>query len=553
MSGIFLTMNTAKRGLFAQQQAVSTAGHNIANANTDGYSRQRVELVTTPGYRIPNVGMVGTGVDISTIARVRDSYLDVQIRYETSIAGQYKARQDILEQIETAFLEPGENGLNTYMGKMWDAWQDLSNSPENSNTRTIVRDNSLTFTDSLNHLYQQLDTLKADSISLEESKVLDAHSILDQIKDLNNQIFKIKISGDEPNDLLDKRDLLLDELSEIIDFTATEDEHGRVTITHMNGADEVTLLGTDKGKEIQYEMSVVRSVEKDADGNVVKVTLVRGGDSINGVVELPAGSYPSYMQEGAVVLNNMSWEKGSTDLTSADLKSFEITNGELKGYQTVSEETAKYQDQLNGLARAIAYAVNKVHSYDGKYPTVTDAFFVGDNGTEQGVVALADINAGNITVSKTIINDVNKIHAKKEIDGPAGDGERALAIAQLRNTRLPVQDFMDKDFLVNPSKKITYNMEEMKFTNADSGNTFEGYFKDIIVGLGISAKDADKMVENQDALTGQLIQRRYSISGVSMDEEITNLIQFQHAYQANANVISTLTVMLDTLINRMGV
>ena len=130
VSGIFSTFNTAKRGLYAQQHAVSTASHNIANANTEGYSRQRVHMRTTPGFLIPNTGVVGTGVEIADIARIRDAYLDVQIRYETSRKGQYLARQEILEQVEMAFMEPSDTGLNTVMGRMWDAWQELAKSPK---------------------------------------------------------------------------------------------------------------------------------------------------------------------------------------------------------------------------------------------------------------------------------------------------------------------------------------------------------------------------------------------------------------------------------------
>src|SRR5699024_7065102 len=145
-----------------------------------------------------------------------------------------------LEQVESIFLEPSDSGLNTVMGKMWDSWQELSKSPENSNARVIVRDNSLTFTDNLNHMYEQLETLKEDTINLTEKKALDANSILHQVRSLNDQIFKVDIKGDKPNDLLDKRDLLLDKLSQMVDFTTTEDEHGRITI-ESNGTD---ILGT---------------------------------------------------------------------------------------------------------------------------------------------------------------------------------------------------------------------------------------------------------------------------------------------------------------------
>lgn len=542
MSGIFSTINTAKRGMFAQQQAVNTTSHNIANANTEGFSRQRVHLSTTPGFQIPNVGVVGTGVDISDITRIRDAYLDVQIRYESSIAGQYLARQEILKQVEMAFMEPSETGLNTTMGQMWDAWQELANSPENSNARTIVRDNSKTFTESLNHLYNQLDTLKNDSINLTEKKVLDAHSTLDQIKDLNDQIFKIVIKNDKPNDLMDRRDLLLDKLSDIIDFTTTEDEFGRITIK----SGEETILSADKGNETPLQMSVVRSIETD--GTNVTITLVRGGDSIKGVTtwtvsqDVYNDSY-AFMEEGVVVFNENSWDSENQGLSDANVKLFDVKYGELKGYQDISVEVSVYQEQMDGLARAVAYAVNTIHTDDGN---AAIPFFVGEDGTGD----ISGINAGNIQLNEAM-EDVKNIHAKKQPDGPEGDGDRALAIAQLRSARLPVQNFIDPAY--NPDADITYNPDDMSFDNVSGGNTFEGYLKDVIAKLGISSEKATKMVENQEALKGQLIQRRYSISGVSMDEEVANLIQFQHAYQANANVISTLTTMLDTLINRMGV
>ncbi|HHY81569.1 MAG TPA: flagellar hook-associated protein FlgK [Clostridiales bacterium] len=549
MSGIFSTFNTAKRGMFAQQQAINTTGHNIANANTEGFSRQRVQLVTTPGYSLPNVGMVGTGVDIADVTRIRDAYLDVQIRLEKGIAGQYQARLEILEQVEMVFMEPSDTGLNTTMGLMWDAWQELAKSPENSNARTIVKENSKIFTENLNHLYQQLDSLKNDSISLTEKKAMEIHSILDQIKSLNDQIFKITIKNEKPNDLMDQRDLLMDKLSAIIDFTSVEDKYGRVTI--KSGGK--TLLQTEKGNEMPFQLSVVRSVKTLEDGNI-QVTLVRGGDSINGITTLTMtkAEYDSYavdadsgsfLQEGAVIFNDVSWD--GINHADGNLAIFDVKHGELRGYQDISAEVAKYQDQLNGLARAIAYAVNTIHTGDGNPDDPNPvSFFVGEGNSGD----ISKINAGNIKVNEEILKDVRLINTRKSEDSPEGNGERALAIAQLRNARLPIQDFIE-----NPNTTVTYKEDEMKFENVSGGNTFEGYFKDIIAELGISAQQAVRMVENQEALTGQLLQRRYSISGVSIDEEVANLIQFQHAYQANANVISTLTAMLDTIINRMGV
>ncbi len=552
MSGLFLTIDTAKRGMFAVQQGVQTAGHNIANADTDGFSRQRVELVTTPGYRIPGVGLVGTGVDISTIARVRDAYLDTQIRYESSIAGRYKARQDVLEQVEMTFMEPGENGLNTYIGKMWDAWQDLGNHTENPNTRILVRENARTLTDNMNHLYRRLDTLKSDSIHLEEKNVQDVHSILTQVGNLNRQISRIRISGEQPNDLEDQRDLLLDQLSGIIDFSSSEDEYGQVAITHSFGPDSagsIELLGTQKGSEIKYEMAVVRSVERDSDGKY-HVSVVRGSSPGGAeTLTLTEEEYKaSGMTEGAVLYD----EKPGETLSSKDLLLLPVSGGSLKGYPSVSQEISGYQDQLDGLARAIAYTVNTIHTtkLNGEKAATKYSFFVGDGGSDDP----EHINAGNITVNPEIMEDPGRINAGKKLDGgPAGNGDRALAIAQLRNIRLPIQEFIDDPLGAAGQLDKNYQAGDMQFDPVASGSTTEGYFRDIIAELGVSSQEAVKMGKNQTALTNQLIQRRYSVSGVSIDEEITNLIQLQHVYQANANVLSTLTTMLDTLINRMGV
>ncbi len=539
MSGIFSTFNIAKRGLFAQQNAVSTTSHNIANANTEGYSRQRVHFETTPAHFKTGVGVIGTGVDIASINRIRDAYLDTQVRYETGILGRYNARQEILEQVEMVFMEPSESGLSTVMGKMWDAWQELSKSPESSYARAIVRDQALTFTDSLNHMYEQLETLKSDSINLTEKKVLDAHSIIDQIKSLNDQISRVVIKGETPNDLMDRRDLLLDQLSVIVDFKTTEDKFGRISIESGG----IKLLSAAEGDETAVELSVVRSAVMNGDGSVT-VTLARGGDSINGVIVLTMTEEEyrnhSFLKDGAVVFNDKAWD--GKDLSG--LEPFKMSNGELLGYQSMSDEISMYQDQLNGLARALAYAVNTIHTDSGSHGV---PFFVGDGGSSD----LSAITAGNITINQAIIDNPKNINTATLPGNPEGDGGRALAIAQLRSVRLPVQDFIDDPDAAAAS--ITYNNDTMSFENVSGGGTFEGYYKDMIAKLGISSQQAVRMVENQETLTGQLLQRRYSVSGVSIDEEVANLILFQHAYQANANVIYTLNAMLDTLINRMGV
>ena len=277
---------------------------------------------------------------------------------------------------------------------------------------------------------------------------------------------------------------------------------------------------------------MVRNVEFDGGTGSYLVTLVRGGDSINGVttISIPESDYKAHYKdllvEGAVILNSGSWD--GSDVGTAGIRAFQMGHGELKGYQSIIAEVGEQQKQLDNFAKVLIAALNTIHQDGGGIE-----FFVGSG-------------AADISVHPEIQDDVNKINAGKEPTGPDGDGERALAIAQLRNVRLDVEGIIE-------GEPIPYDDNTMTIDHMPGGTTFENYYKDIVARIGINAQQADRMVDNQNALTAQLTQRRDSISGVSMDEEIANLVQYQHAYQANSKVIATLTLMLDTLINGMGV
>ncbi|NLZ49750.1 MAG: flagellar hook-associated protein FlgK, partial [Clostridiales bacterium] len=219
MSGLFNTFNIAKKGLFVQQKSIEVTSHNIANANTEGYSRQRAEIQTTRPFGMPTlnttaeVGQLGTGAEVSAINRIRDSFIDYQVRTETSTYGQYEAREKFLHEIESIFNEPTETGISTLIGKFFDSWQQLSKQANSSNARTVVAQQSAALADELNHTYTQLKNLKENASSLIRSSVFEINNLLNQLDQVNQQIIGVKIAGNIPNDLMDKRDLLLDELS----------------------------------------------------------------------------------------------------------------------------------------------------------------------------------------------------------------------------------------------------------------------------------------------------------------------------------------------------
>ena len=212
MSGLFNTFNIAKRGLFVQQRAIEVTSHNIANANTEGYSRQRVEIQTTRPFGMPTLnskaepGQIGTGAEVAAIQRIRDTFIDYQVRTETSTFGQYQAREKFLEEIESIFNEPSETGISTLIGKFFDSWQQLSKQANSSNARTVVAQQSAALADELNHTYTQLKNLKENLRSLIRSSVFEINNLLNQLDQINQQIIGVKVAGNMPNDLMDRRD-----------------------------------------------------------------------------------------------------------------------------------------------------------------------------------------------------------------------------------------------------------------------------------------------------------------------------------------------------------
>jgi flagellar hook-associated protein 1 FlgK len=469
--GTFFGFNTALRGMQAQQRGIYTTAHNIANANTEGYTRQRVVLATLPAYPVPSMNhpggqgwQIGTGVDSQETRRMRDEFLDTQIRRETGTLGQWEQIQDVLEQVEIVFNEPSDTGLSTLMSQFWAAWQELSKYAESSPVRTTVVETANALAEAFNHSAAQLETIKNDIDQTIELKVKEINSLAQQIADLNGQIKNIVTVGDQPNDLLDQRDLLLDRLGKMIDFTVTTSSNGTITITLGGGGNLV----------------------EEVDGSTTIHKLKSSGSDV-------------------------SWVEEDTQ------PPLTISNGELFGLQKVKSEVETYLTNLDTLAGELATAVNNEHKKGVDLSgTGGEDFLVAEDG--------GSITAANIQVNPNIQADVTKIAAATAGGGP-GDGSIALAIAQLQHKLIP------------------------SLSNA----TFDDYYKNFTAKLGVDAHEAVRMTTNQGVLVDQLTNRKESISGVSLDEEMANMIQYQRAYEAAARMITTLDAMLDKIINGMGV
>jgi len=464
MSSTFFGLEIAMRSLRAHQRALDVTGHNVANANTPGYTRQRAVLATTepfpmPAYNRPLTnGQLGTGVTVESILRVRDAFLDTQIRKESLSLGEWEAVEGALQQMEVIFNEPSDAGLSKVMGEFWDGWQELSKNPESLVTRASLREQSVTLADAIKHSYIQLDELRSNLDGNVEIKVDQINTIARQIRDMNEQIIKIESTGDNANDLRDKRDLLLDELSRIINFTAVESDKGGVVI-YIHG----------------------KPLVSDTD-----------------ITELTTQANP---------LNN-----GLLDVVwSDDLSLVQIEKGNLKGILNARDNyIPHYMNELDSLTSTLITEVNNLHSTGFALDGVTTGldFFTGTG-------------AADIAVNP-VFSDLTLIAASQ--GGEAGDGLNALSIAQIKDA----------------------------LTMSGNTATFGDFYKSVIATLGVESQEATRLVANEKLLVEQLTNRREAVSGVSLDEEVINMLKYQRGYEAASRMVTVMDEMLDRLINGTG-
>lgn len=379
----FFGLNISRLGMQAQQKALEVTSHNIANANTPGYSRQVAHMEPTAALTYSQKGMLGSGVIVDEVARIRDQFLDRQIRQEQQTLGQWETRSTYLSQVEQLFMEPSETGFSTALSTFFDSWQELSLNPESSPARAVAIESSTTLLNTVRQTYNNLDTIRNDLEAAMALKVKEVNTLAVQISDLNTQITSLTAKNDAPSDLMDRRDLLLDKLAEIINFEYTENKSGSVNI----------LVG---GRSLVHE------------NTTYALTLADGG-SDNG--------WPLSPQ--------IVWEK--------DGGPAQVTNGELYGLSSTRDnELRRYMEDFESMTWAIVNAVNTAHRAG-----------IDLNG-EQGEDFFTGTHLNSLSVNINIINAPEKIAASTPPAGTPpfepipGDGSNAVRIAQLRNGRYRV-------------------------------------------------------------------------------------------------------------------
>lgn len=607
MSGLFATFNIAKSGMNVQQKSIDVTSHNIANSNTVGYSRQRAKIETSRPFggtamnSSMQAGQLGTGAQIQAIERVRDNFLDFQVRSENSVLGKYDMRNNYLYEVESVFNEPSDTGLSTLMGKFFDAFQELSKQPNSSNSRTVVAQQSAALADALNATYTKLESLQTNAQDMLKSTVIEVNSMMEQLDRVNQEIISVTVSGNTPNDLMDKRDSLLDELSYKFGIQVDKREFNGIDVkpTETGTMNSPLLVNSSPNGNVS-RFSYVTDVEQDKSdfsGNTYIVTYYKNGNmdsesnkqtfKISGITEEQAKE----IKDNRILWADKNGQAAKGDgfpikdgdvITYSELMVFKPESGSVSGLVSVQQDVEDYMNQLNKLAKGLAFSVNAIHSgienplnNSGGVDKDYLPFFVNKdianyksngllNNLDETLRGEEEITAKNISINKEILEDVMKIKTKthddlfaytneNNIDGDS-DGARALAIAQLRDSLIRIQDINEsvnsrKDMFDKNKGGSSLSNNGLNIENSVSGMKMDSYFKDTIDRLGVQSQEAQRMVTNQEDLLYSIEESRASVSGVSLDEEMANLVQFQHAYNANAKIISTVDELLEVVIN----
>lgn len=421
MAGLLGTLNTAKSGMNVSQVAIQTTSHNISNINTPGYSRQRVEQTASSPYSQPGrnsslgAGQVGTGAQINDVTRIRNSFYDYQFRSESHEYGSTSVKYDYFKNIESIFNEPSDSSISASLNNFFNGWNELSKNPESAGTKSVVIENANYLSNSINNVFEKLESLE-ETLSEQQDYILDEiNSMLSQIDELDKNIKIVQGTGKSPNDMLDQRDTLLDDLSFKLNISDSD----------------------------------VQKVLKD-----------------------------SYEKNGKVTLE--------------DLKNSGVTiSGELEGTIKMQEELSKYKESLTTLANSITSSVNKAAGQE-----------------------IFKIKEGEIiSVNSELTNNLDNLNITAE-------------------TALEV-----------------YNLKTEKININGKDSTINTFYNNMIQELGQSSASVIRDEGNQSKLLANIDSSRTSVSGVSLDEEMINLVQLQHAYTANAKVMSTIDSLLDVVVN----
>jgi flagellar hook-associated protein 1 FlgK len=452
------------------QTALQTTAHNISNKTTEGYSRQRVDLVTNLPVGEGKL-RIGMGARAAMVNRTNNPYIEKQLEREGTNLGYANARADMLGRVEQVYNEQVNKGLNHSMGQFFNTFRELSNNPESLATRTQVKESADNMCKDFLRMNNSLKEIQRDADFRIATKVEEVNQLTKEIAALNEKVQSVEVMGVPANDERDRRDQLVKELGQKINIRYAEGKDGSIAVTAGNTA--VLVSGFS-----QMELKVASTPASEGKGE---------------------GNFDIFYQ--------------STPESTPVNVSKQMTGGEVGGLLQVRDQVCNgLVADMDWLAYSVTSEVNKAHSqgYDRMGRTGVNLFEPMD----------IDRASESMKVNEELLSDVSLIAAAGQPGAP-GDNRIANVLSGLQYRQV-----MD-----------------------DGSATFDDFYNSLVGRIGIETQRSNSAVESQKDMVNQLKNVRESISGVSLDEEATKMIEFQKAFDASARLVRTADEMMDTVLN----
>jgi flagellar hook-associated protein 1 FlgK len=619
MQSTFAGIELGKRGLMAHQAGLHVTGHNVSNADTEGYSRQKITLEVFDPLYIPGLtreltpGQIGQGVQVEKILRARDMLLEDRILSESNGLSYWKEMNDWIYQVELIHNEPTERSLINSLDRFWASWQELANNPEEIGAREAVREHGTALARAVNHSYSSLKAIRDNIEDTVKIRVGEINALAGQIAELNGEILRAENTGDNPNDLWDRRDMLIEKLSNLVNIQIGRSDKDELFVyiggSHLvqgqhfeqlalrtdpenegysdivwkgdgsdlklnSGALKALLEARDVELKRQIDaldsfavnlMDLVNSIHRRGFGlnlrtglnffREIPVSINPSGDYdfnrdgiIDGTAILRVSGTNDIDEDdivglsGTITLNNgIQVDYTGTDTVSDILRRLNNSGSDVKLYIDSEQKLVVKSDDpslyINHLEDSGDFLVRYTGVLEGSGPQ--GAF---DRGSPGMAAALSGDHmvtqvlhpAAWISLDNAVINEVESIAASvgtdtrgdgvPDVSAGVGNGDNALKIAAIRFNRVMT-----------------------------GGNqTINEFYETLIAETGLKGEISESETANRGLIVENLHNLRKSISGVNIDEELVNLVKFQHGYAASARFVTEMNKMLDVIINRMG-
>ena len=560
MSSLNSSLHMGQHALSINQRAMQTVGHNIANQETEGFSRQQVHS----GTAAPDPTGVGGGAKAQPTSRVYDKFVQRKILQENPRSGMFKSRGEFLQKIEIIFSETEGNGMHQALNEFWNSWSQLSNQPESESARIQVRERSDVLARRFRGMHSQLDGLRNEINGRLVATINKVNELGQKVAELNRQIISYESGQRNANDMRDARNQAIEELSELVDVNSFENPNGRVTV----------IIGRDW-------------------------TLVEGNNRYQLEGKMKGGEL------GMLRIDGVSINDNRRDLTRI------FREGEMSEMLRMRDDTiVGYQHNLDEIAFNLAGQVNKIHATGTGINSATDmmksTFGLNSTALSQPLPFLKDgifqlhlvdphneiletyeieIQAGIDTLPDIVqrlnqtISDPGLLQASIEADGSmllqsASDykfifGEDQSSITQVLglnsffDTLKGAEDIQLSEHIRENTNNISTGKDlipgdnrvaleiaklQTRPTMRDETMTFDEYYNGVLTGMGLKIQRNKTEQAQQESMVRQFKEIRSSISSVNMDEELTDMMQYQKAYEASARFIYTVDWMMETVI-----